>query len=140
MEGVKEIVWLVCVRRALRKEFGRDPSPGELAQRLRTPPEELEKSLDTIAHLKSIGLDFDRLDDAELTGLLEGNDPVKPVPETLTPSQEKRVRESLGLGSGPYADLTLEELERQVSENDARFREDFRKILRKRGISDDPDE
>ncbi|MDH3596904.1 MAG: hypothetical protein OEM93_18860, partial [Rhodospirillales bacterium] len=138
MERFQEIVWLVCVRRALRKEFGRDPSPEELAQRSRAPVEQLRRLLDIIANLQSFGFDFDRMDDADLTELLEGRDPVKPIPDSLTPSQEKRVREALG----PGVDYTIEDLEQLLVEARKGVREIEAKILRKWGMPkpDDTDD
>ena len=138
---VKRASWL------LGREFGRAPSPEEIAERMRIPLDRVQKALAAAAAAEPVSLETPLggdEGDLRLGDLIEDEDAVQPLDAaiasdlhdtmsrvlgTLTPREERVLRMRFGIGT--RSDHTLDEVGRQFSVTRERIRQIEARALRK---------
>ena len=131
----------------LRQELGREPTPDELARRMRLPPAKVRTALDAMAAgAEPVSLEAPLGDDGDLHlgDLIEDEDGMQPldaaigsdlraamgrVLKSLTPREERVLRMRFGIGI--ESDHTLDEVGQQFSLTRERIRQIEAKALRK---------
>ena len=141
---IETINKLIRASRALVQEYGREPTPEEIAQKIDLPVEKVRKVLKIAQEPISLETPIGEEEDSHLGDFIEDKGVISPIDavittnlgaqtedvlETLTP-REKRVLElRFGIGSG--ADHTLEEVGQQFDVTRERIRQIEAKALRK---------
>lgn len=135
---------IVETRRRLHNEIGREPTPGEIAEKLQMPLEKVRHVLKIAKEPLSLGTPIGDEDDSELGDFIEDKDAVLPIDAAiqsnlreatsqalalLSPREERIVRMRFGIGSS--ADYTLAEVGQQFSVSRERIRQIEAKALRK---------
>ncbi len=130
--------------RQLRKEIGREPTPGELANKLGFPVEKVQKVLKLVKEPLSLETPVGDEEDSQLGDFIEDNNAILPINAaiqsnmrdvttrvlaSLTPREERVLRMRFGLGLN--TDHTLEEVGLQFSVTRERIRQIEAKALRK---------
>jgi RNA polymerase primary sigma factor len=135
---------IVRTRRQMLHEIGREPTPEELAEKLRMPIEKVRKSLKTAKEPISLETPIGDEEDSHLGDLIEDKNAVPPIDAaiqsnlretttrvlaSLTPREERVLRMRFGIGMN--TDHTLEEVGQQFSVTRERIRQIEAKALRK---------
>jgi RNA polymerase primary sigma factor len=135
---------IVRTRRQMLHEIGREPTPEELAEKLRMPIEKVRKSLKTAKEPISLETPIGDEEDSHLGDLIEDKNAVSPIDAaiqsnlretttrvlaSLTPREERVLRMRFGIGMN--TDHTLEEVGLQFSLTRERIRQIEAKALRK---------
>jgi RNA polymerase primary sigma factor len=141
---IETINKLVKISRALVQEHGREPSPEEIAERMRFPLEKVRKVLKIAKEPISLETPIGEEEDSHLGDFIEDKKIMSPVDAvtkfdlgeqtrkvmtTLTPREEKVLRKRFGVGE--RADHTLEEVGREFNVTRERIRQIEAKALRK---------
>ena len=126
------------------QELGREPTPEEIAERLRMPLDKVRRTLKVVREPISLETPVGEEENSALGDLIEDEDAVQPLEvalqsdlrdavtralESLTPREERVLRMRFGLGTS--ADRTLEEVGRTFSVTRERIRQIEAKALRK---------
>ena len=126
------------------QELGREPTPEEIAERLRMPLDKLRQTMKVAREPISLETPIGEEGDSHLGDLIEDEDAVQPLEvalksdlrdavtralESLTPREERVLRMRFGLGTN--ADCTLEEVGQVFSVTRERIRQIEAKALRK---------
>ena len=126
------------------QELGREPTPEEIAERLRVPLDKVRRTLKVVREPISLETPIGEEENSALGDLIEDEDAVQPLEvalqsdlrdtvtralETLTPREERVLRMRFGLGTN--ADYTLEEVGQTFSVTRERIRQIEAKALRK---------
>ena len=126
------------------QELGREPTPEEIAERLRVPLDKVRRTLKVVREPISLETPIGEEENSALGDLIEDEDAVQPLEvalqsdlrdtvtralETLTPREERVLRMRFGLGTN--ADCTLEEVGQTFSVTRERIRQIEAKALRK---------
>ena len=126
------------------QELGREPTPEEIAERLRVPLDKVRRTLKVVREPVSLETPIGEEENSALGDLIEDEDAVQPLEvalqsdlrdtvtralETLTPREERVLRMRFGLGTN--ADCTLEEVGQTFSVTRERIRQIEAKALRK---------
>ena len=126
------------------QELGREPTPEEIAERLRMPLDKLRQTMKVAREPISLETPIGEEGDSHLGDLIEDEDAVQPldaaiqsnlrdavtrVLEDLTPREERVLRMRFGLGTN--TDCTLEEVGQTFSVTRERIRQIEAKALRK---------
>jgi RNA polymerase primary sigma factor len=130
--------------RQLRKAIGREPTPGELAEKLGMPVEKVQKVLKIVKEPLSLETPLGDEEGSQLSDFIEDPNAILPVDAaiqsnmreittrvlaSLTPREERVLRMRFGLGMNK--DHTLEEVGLQFSVTRERIRQIEAKALRK---------
>ena len=141
---IETINKLVRTRRQMLHEFGREPTPEELAERLGMPLEKVRKVLKIAKEPISLETPIGDEEDSHLGDFIEDKNAVLPldaaiqsnlretttrVLASLTPREERVLRMRFGIGMN--TDHTLEEVGQQFSVTRERIRQIEAKALRK---------
>jgi RNA polymerase primary sigma factor len=141
---IETINKLVRTSRQMLHEFGREPTPEELAERLGMPLEKVRKVLKIAKEPISLETPIGDEEDSHLGDFIEDKNAVLPleaaiqsnlretttrVLATLTPREERVLRMRFGIGMN--TDHTLEEVGQQFSVTRERIRQIEAKALRK---------
>jgi len=141
---IETINKLIRASRQLVQEYGREPNPEEIAQKIDLPVEKVRKVLKIAQEPISLETPIGEEEDSHLGDFIEDKTAVSPIDavigvnlsqqtkevlETLTP-REKRVLE-LRFGIGTGSDHTLEEVGQQFDVTRERIRQIEAKALRK---------
>ena len=126
------------------QELGREPTPEEIAERLRIPLDKVRRTLKVVREPISLETPIGEEENSALGDLIEDEDAVQPLEvalqsdlrdavtralEGLTPREERVLRMRFGLGTN--ADCTLEEVGQTFSVTRERIRQIEAKALRK---------
>jgi RNA polymerase primary sigma factor len=135
---------IVRTSRQMLNEIGREPTPEELAEKLRMPLEKVRKSLKIAKEPISLETPIGDEEDSHLGDLIEDKNAVPPIDAaiqsnlretttrvlaSLTPREERVLRMRFGIGIN--TDHTLEEVGKQFSVTRERIRQIEAKALRK---------
>jgi RNA polymerase primary sigma factor len=135
---------IVRTSRQMLNETGREPTPEELAEKLRMPLEKVRKTLKIAKEPLSLETPVGDEGDSHLGDLIEDKNAVLPIDAaiqsnlretttrvlaSLTPREERIVRMRFGLGMN--SNHTLEEVGKQFSVTRERIRQIEAKALRK---------
>jgi len=135
---------IVRTSRQMLHEIGREPTPEELAEKLRMPIEKVRKSLKIAKEPISLETPIGDEEDSHLGDLIEDKNAVPPIDAaiqsnlretttrvlaSLTPREERVLRMRFGIGIN--TDHTLEEVGKQFSVTRERIRQIEAKALRK---------
>src|SRR5258708_23635223 len=135
---------IVRTSRQMLNEIGREPTPEELAEKLRMPLEKVRKSLKIANEPISIETPIGDEEDSHLSDFIEDKNAVLPIDAaiqsnlretttrglaSLTPREERVLRMRFRIGI--TTDHTLEELAQQLSVTRERIRQIEAKALRK---------
>ena len=130
--------------RQLLSELGREPTPEELAEKLRMPLEKVRKTLKIAKEPLSLETPIGEEGDSQLGDLIEDKNAILPIDAaiqsnlrdtttrvlaSLTPREERIVRMRFGIGIN--SDHTLEQVGQQFSVTRERIRQIEAKALRK---------
>ena len=142
---IEAINKIVRTSRQMRNEIGREPTPEELAKKLRMPLEKVRKTLKIAKEPLSLETPIGNEDGDSLLGdLIEDKNAILPIDvaiqsnlretttgvlASLTPREERIVRLRFGLGIN--SDHTLEEVGQQFSLTRERIRQIEARALRK---------
>jgi len=141
---IETINKLIKISRALVQEHGREPSPEEIAERMRFPLEKVRKVLKIAKEPISLETPIGEEEDSHLGDFIEDKKIMSPVDAvtkfdlgehtrkvmtTLTPREEKVLRKRFGVGE--KADHTLEEVGKEFNVTRERIRQIEAKALRK---------
>ncbi len=141
---IETINKLVKISRILVQEHGREPSPEEIAERMRFPLEKVRKVLKIAKEPISLETPIGEEEDSHLGDFIEDKKIMSPIDAvtkfdlgeqtrkvmtTLTPREEKVLRKRFGVGE--RADHTLEEVGREFNVTRERIRQIEAKALRK---------
>jgi RNA polymerase primary sigma factor len=141
---IETINKLVRTSRQMLHEFGREPTPEELAERLAMPLEKVRKVLKIAKEPISLETPIGDEEDSHLGDFIEDKNAVLPVEAaiqsnlretttrvlaSLTPREERVLRMRFGIGMN--TDHTLEEVGQQFSVTRERIRQIEAKALRK---------
>jgi RNA polymerase primary sigma factor len=135
---------IIKTSRQLHNEIGREPTPAEIASKLRMPLETVRHVLGVAKQPLSLDTPIDDKDDAQLGDLIEDKNAVLPIDAaiqsnlretisqalaSLRPREERIIRMRFGIGTS--ADQTLDEVGQQFSVSRERIRQIEAKALRK---------
>jgi RNA polymerase primary sigma factor len=135
---------IVRTTRQMLSEFGREPTPEEIAKKLHMPPEKVRHILKINKEPLSLETPVGEEGDSYLGELIEDQNAIQPIDAmiqsnlrettshmlaSLTPREERIVRMRFGLGMN--SDHTLEEVGQQFSLTRERIRQIEAKALRK---------
>jgi RNA polymerase primary sigma factor len=135
---------IVRTSRQMLNEIGREPTPEELAQKLRMPLEKVRKTLKIAKEPLSLETPIGDEEDSHLGDLIEDKNAILPIDAaiqsnlretttrvlaSLTPREERIVRMRFGLGIN--SDHTLEEVGQQFVLTRERIRQIEARALRK---------
>ena len=135
---------LVRTSRQMLNEFGRDPTPEELAEKLHMPLEKVRRTLKIAKEPLSLETPIGEEGDFQLGDLIEDTSAIMPIDAaiqsnlrdtttlmlaSLTPREERIIRMRFGLGTN--SDHTLEQVGQQFSVTRERIRQIEAKALRK---------
>ncbi|MGI9508690.1 MAG: RNA polymerase sigma factor RpoD [Geminicoccaceae bacterium] len=141
---IETINKLVRASRQMLHEFGREPTPEELATKLNMPLDKVRKVLKIAKEPISLETPIGDEEDSHLGDFIEDKNAVQPVEAatlsnlreattrvlaTLTPREERVLRMRFGIGMN--TDHTLEEVGQQFSVTRERIRQIEAKALRK---------
>ena len=141
---IETINKLVRASRQMLHEYGREPTPEELAQKLNMPLDKVRKVLKIAKEPISLETPIGDEEDSHLGDFIEDKNAVQPfdaanlanlrdattrVLATLTPREERVLRMRFGIGMN--TDHTLEEVGQQFSVTRERIRQIEAKALRK---------
>src|SRR6267154_1110036 len=141
---IEVIYKIVRTSRQLLNEIGREPTPEELAEKLRMPIEKVRKSLKIAKEPISLETPIGDEEDSHLGDFIEDKNAVPPIDAarqsnlretttrvlaSLTPREERVLRMRFGIGMN--TDHTLEEVGQQFSVTRERIRQIEAKALRK---------
>jgi len=141
---IETINKLVRTSRYLVQEFGREPLPEEIAEKMELPLEKVRKVLKIAKEPISLETPIGEEEDSHLGDFIEDKSVVSPsdsvinlnlsdqtkhILATLTPREEKVLRMRFGIGE--KSDHTLEEVGRDFSVTRERIRQIEAKALRK---------
>ena len=141
---IEAINKIVRTSRQMLNEIGREPTPEELAEKLRMPLEKVRKVLKIAKEPLSLETPIGDKGDSHLGDLIEDKNAILPIDAaiqsnlretttrvlaSLTPREERIVRMRFGLGMN--TDHTLEEVGQQFSLTRERIRQIEAKALRK---------
>ena len=135
---------IVRTSRQMLNEIGREPTPEELAEKLRMPLEKVRKTLKIAKEPLSLETPIGEEGDSQLGDLIEDQNAILPIDAaiqsnlrdttsrvlaSLTPREERIVRMRFGIGIN--SDHTLEQVGQQFSVTRERIRQIEAKALRK---------
>jgi RNA polymerase primary sigma factor len=135
---------IVRTSRQILNEIGREPTPKELAEKLRMPLEKVLKGLKTVKEPLSLETPVGDEEDSHLGAFIEDQNAILPIDAaiqsnlretttrvlaSLTPREERILRMRFGIGMN--SDHTLEEVGLQFSVTRERIRQIEAKALRK---------
>jgi RNA polymerase primary sigma factor len=135
---------IVRTSRQMLAEFGREPTPEELAEKLHMPLEKVRKTLKIAKEPVSLDTPIGEEGDSNLGDLVEDQNVILPIDAaiqsnlretttqilaSLTPREERIIRMRFGLGTN--SDHTLEEVGQKFSVTRERIRQIEAKALRK---------
>jgi RNA polymerase primary sigma factor len=135
---------IVRTSRQMLNEIGREPTPEELAEKLRMPLEKVRKTLKIAKEPLSLETPVGEEGDSQLGDLIEDQTAILPIDAaiqanlrdttsrvlaSLTPREERIVRMRFGIGIN--SDHTLEQVGQQFSVTRERIRQIEAKALRK---------
>jgi RNA polymerase primary sigma factor len=135
---------LIRASRHLVQEYGREPTPEEIAQKIDLPVDKVRKVLKIAQEPISLETPIGEEEDSHLGDFIEDKAAVSPVEaviamnlegqteevlKTLTPREERVLRLRFGIGDG--CDHTLEEVGQQFDVTRERIRQIEAKALRK---------
>ena len=141
---IETINKLVRTSRALVQEFGREPTPEEIAERMDMPVAKVRKVLKIAQEPISLETPIGEEEDSHLGDFIEDQQVVSPaeavinlnlkdqtesVLKTLTPREEKVIKMRFGVGDG--SEHTLEEVGQNFAVTRERIRQIEAKALRK---------
>ena len=141
---IESINKIVRTSRQMLNEIGREPTPEELAEKLRMPLEKVRKTLKIAKEPLSLETPIGDEEDSHLGDLIEDKNAILPIDAaiqsnlretttrvlaSLTPREERIVRMRFGLGIN--SDHTLEEVGQQFSLTRERIRQIEARALRK---------
>ena len=141
---IEAINKIVRTSRQMLSEIGREPTPEELAEKLRMPLEKVRKTLKIAKEPLSLETPIGDEEDSHLGDLIEDKNAILPIDAaiqsnlretttrvlaSLTPREERIVRMRFGLGMN--SDHTLEEVGQQFALTRERIRQIEAKALRK---------
>ncbi len=141
---IETINKLTRTTRYLVQEFGREPTPEEIAERMNYPLEKVRKVLKIAKEPISLETPVGEEEDSHLGDFIEDkkvispgdavvnsnlSEQIKKILKTLTPREEKVLRMRFGIGE--KADHTLEEVGRDFNVTRERIRQIEAKALRK---------
>jgi len=141
---IESINKLVRTSRYLVQDFGREPTPEEIAEKMELPVDKVRKVLKIAKEPISLETPIGEEDDSQLGDFIEdknvptpseavimGNlsDQTRKVLSTLTPREEKVLRMRFGIGE--KSDHTLEEVGQDFEVTRERIRQIEAKALRK---------
>jgi RNA polymerase primary sigma factor len=141
---IETINKLIRASRHLVQEFGREPNPDEIAQKIDLPVDKVRKVLKIAQEPISLETPIGEEEDSHLGDFIEDKSAVSPleaviginlegqteeVLKTLTPREERVLRLRFGIGDG--CDHTLEEVGQQFDVTRERIRQIEAKALRK---------
>jgi RNA polymerase primary sigma factor len=141
---IETINKLIRASRHLVQEFGREPNPEEIAQKIDLPVDKVRKVLKIAQEPISLETPIGEEEDSHLGDFIEDKTAVSPleavigmnlenqtldVLKTLTPREERVLRLRFGIGDG--CDHTLEEVGQQFDVTRERIRQIEAKALRK---------
>ncbi|MFB3820131.1 MAG: RNA polymerase sigma factor RpoD [Candidatus Methylomirabilales bacterium] len=141
---IETINKLIRASRHLVQEYGREPTPEEIAQKIDLPVDKVRKVLKIAQEPISLETPIGEEEDSHLGDFIEDKAAVSPleaviginlsgqteeVLKTLTPREEKVLRLRFGIGDG--CDHTLEEVGQQFDVTRERIRQIEAKALRK---------
>ena len=141
---IETINKLIRASRHLVQEFGREPNPEEIAQKIDLPVDKVRKVLKIAQEPISLETPIGEEEDSHLGDFIEDKSAVSPleavigmnlenqtldVLKTLTPREERVLRLRFGIGDG--CDHTLEEVGQQFDVTRERIRQIEAKALRK---------
>ena len=135
---------IVRTSRQMLNELGREPTPEELAEKLRMPLEKVRKALKTVKEPLSLETPVGDEEESRLGAFIEDQSAILPIDAaiqsnlretttrvlaSLTPREERILRMRFGIGMN--SDHTLEEVGQQFSVTRERIRQIEAKALRK---------
>jgi RNA polymerase primary sigma factor len=135
---------IVRTSRQMLNEIGREPTPEELAEKLRMPLEKVRKGLKTVKEPLSLETPVGDEEDSHLGAFIEDMNAILPIDAaiqsnlretttrvlaSLTPREERILRMRFGIGMN--SDHTLEEVGQKFSVTRERIRQIEAKALRK---------
>ncbi len=135
---------IVRTSRQMLHEMGREPTPEELAEKLRMPIDKIRKSLKIAKEPISLETPIGDEEDSHIGDLIEDKNAILPIDTaiqsnlretttralaSLTPREERVLRMRFGIGKN--AEHTLEEVGQQFSVTRERIRQIEAKALRK---------
>jgi len=141
---VETINKIARARRRILSENGCEPTPKELAEKLRMPLEKVSRALKIAKEPLSLETPYGDEEDSHLGDFIEDKDTILPIDAaiqsnlreittrvlaSLTPREERILRLRFGIGTN--GDRTLEEVGRQFSVTRERIRQIEAKALRK---------
>ena len=141
---IETINKLVRTSRALVQEFGREPTPEEIAERMDMPVVKVRKVLKIAQEPISLETPIGEEEDSHLGDFIEDQQVISPaeavinlnlkdqtesVLKTLTPREEKVIKMRFGVGDG--SEHTLEEVGQNFAVTRERIRQIEAKALRK---------
>ncbi len=141
---IETINKLVRTSRALVQEFGREPTPEEIAERMDMPVNKVRRVLKIAQEPISLETPIGEEEDSHLGDFIEDRQVVSPaeavinlnlkdqtesVLKTLTPREEKVIKMRFGVGDG--SEHTLEEVGQNFAVTRERIRQIEAKALRK---------
>ena len=141
---VETINKITRARRRILSENGCEPTPKELAEKLRMPLEKVSKALKIAKEPLSLETPYGDEEDSRLGDFIEDKDTILPIDAaiqsnlreittrvlaSLTPREERVLRLRFGIGTS--GDRTLEEVGQQFSVTRERIRQIEAKALRK---------
>jgi RNA polymerase primary sigma factor len=141
---IETINKLIRASRHLVQEYGREPTPEEIAQKIDLPVDKVRKVLKIAQEPISLETPIGEEEDSHLGDFIEDKAAVSPVEaviamnlegqteevlKTLTPREERVLRLRFGIGDG--CDHTLEEVGQQFDVTRERIRQIEAKALRK---------
>ncbi len=141
---IETINKLIKISRSLVQEYGREPNPEEIAEKMGFPLEKVRKVLKIAKEPISLETPIGEEEDSHLGDFIEDKKVMSPMEAvtksdlgeqtrklmtTLTPREEKVLRKRFGVGE--KADHTLEEVGKEFSVTRERIRQIEAKALRK---------
>jgi RNA polymerase primary sigma factor len=135
---------IVRTSRQMLNEIGREPTPEELAEKLRMPLEKVRKALKTVKEPLSLETPVGDEEDSHLGAFIEDQSAILPIDAaiqsnlretttrvlaSLTPREERILRMRFGIGMN--SDHTLEEVGHKFSLTRERIRQIEAKAIRK---------
>jgi RNA polymerase primary sigma factor len=135
---------IVRTSRQMLNEIGREPTPEELAEKLRMPLEKVRKALKTVKEPLSLETPVGDEEESRLGAFIEDQSAILPIDAaiqsnlretttrvlaSLTPREERILRMRFGIGMN--SDHTLEEVGHKFSVTRERIRQIEAKALRK---------
>jgi RNA polymerase primary sigma factor len=141
---IETINKLIRASRHLVQEYGREPTPEEIAQKIDLPVDKVRKVLKIAQEPISLETPIGEEEDSHLGDFIEDKTAISPIEavvglnlerqteevlKTLTPREERVLRLRFGIGDG--CDHTLEEVGQQFDVTRERIRQIEAKALRK---------